>query len=60
MAWDKVCLPIETRRLGIRKFLHFNQALLGKWLCRFGHEVSHLWQQVNVSKYGEDRGGLVY
>ena len=56
MAWDKVCLHIETRGLGIRKFVHFNQALLGKWLRWFGHEVSHLWRQVNVSKYGQDRG----
>ena len=35
----------------------FNQALLGKWLWRFGHEVTHLWRRVISTKYGEGQGG---
>ena len=35
----------------------FNQALLGKWLWRFGNEVTHLWHHVIATKYGKTRGG---
>uniref|UniRef100_A0A7N2R2Q7 Importin N-terminal domain-containing protein n=1 Tax=Quercus lobata TaxID=97700 RepID=A0A7N2R2Q7_QUELO len=31
---------------------HFNEALLGKWLWRFGMERAALWRQVTVVKYG--------
>ncbi|KAL4626758.1 hypothetical protein ACB092_05G120500 [Castanea dentata] len=57
VAWDKVCLPIEMGGLGLRKVVSFNQALLGKWLWRFGHEDTHLWRRVISSKYGEGQGG---
>lgn len=46
LAWNKVCSGIEIGGLGIVKIANFNQALLGKWLWRFGHEVNHLWCQV--------------
>ena len=35
----------------------FNQALLGKWLWRFGYEVTRLWRQVIATKYGKASGG---
>ena len=59
VAWEKVCLPIELGGLGIRSMASFNQALLGKWLWRYGHEVTHLWQRVISTKYGEVKGGGV-
>ena len=43
--------------LGIRSVVSFNQALLGKWLWKYGHEVTHLWWQVISTKYGEGQGG---
>ena len=43
--------------MGISKIGLFNQALLGKWLWRFGKEATHLWRQVIATKYGEDSGG---
>ena len=57
VAWEKVCLPRELGGLGIRKLAPFNQALLGKWLWRYGHETLHLWRRVIAMKYGEGKGG---
>ena len=45
---------MEIGGLGIQKIGLFNQALLGKWLWRFGKEATHLWRQVITTKYGED------
>lgn len=46
VVWDKVCFPIDVGGLGIGKIGNFNQALLGKWLWRFGHEVNRMWSRV--------------
>ena len=50
VAWEKVCLPIDVGGLGIKKLVHSNKALLGKWLWRFGREGTHLWRRVIASK----------
>ena len=52
-----MCVPMEFGGLGIRSVASFNQALLGKWLWRYGHEVIHLWRRVISTKYGEGQGG---
>ena len=57
MAWEKVCLLHELGGLGIWKLAPFNQALLGKWLWRYGHETLHLWRRVIAMNYGEGKGG---
>ena len=57
VAWEKVCLPVELGGLGIRGVASFSQALLGKWLWRYGHEVTHPWRRVISTKYGEGQGG---
>ena len=57
--WENVCLLVELGGLGIRSVASFNQALLGKWLWHFGHEVTHLWRRVISTKYGEGQGGGV-
>ena len=57
VAWEKVCSPLEMGGLGVRKLVHFNQALLGKLLWRFGQEGTHLWRRVIATKYGERQGG---
>ena len=37
--------------------MSFNLTLLGKWLQRYGHEITHLWRRVIAMKYGEGKGG---
>ena len=59
MTWENVCLPVEMGGLGIKSVVSFNQALLGKWLWKYGHEVTHPWWRVISTKYGEDPGGGV-
>ena len=57
VTWEKVCSPLESGGLEVRNLVHFNQALLGKWLWRFGQEGTHLWWGVIATKYGEGQGG---
>ena len=51
-----MCSPLEMGGLGVRKLVHFNQALLGKWLWRFSQEETHLWRRVIATKYGKGQG----
>ena len=55
VRWAIVCTP-SSSSLGIRKVTLFNEALLGKWLWRFGIEKDALWRVIEV-KYGCEWGG---
>ena len=57
VKWATVCAPISSGGLGIRKIRLSNEALLGKWLWRFGIEKDALWRQVIEMKYGSVWGG---
>ena len=57
LNWATVCSPIASGGLGIRKVRLFNEALLGKWLWRFGMERATLWRQVIEVKYDSEWGG---
>jgi hypothetical protein len=55
--WDLICTPLSNGGLNIRNLRRFNEALLGKWLWRFGVEREALWRQVVMVKYGALEGG---
>ena len=52
VKWATVCTTLSSSSLGKRNLRHFNEALLKKWLWRFGLERDALWQQVIEVKYG--------
>ena len=54
--WSKLCLPIQSGGLAIRNLRYFSEALLGKWLWRFGYERDALWRRVIRAKYGAEEG----
>ncbi|RVW31409.1 LINE-1 reverse transcriptase-like [Vitis vinifera] len=43
--------------LGLRKLVHLNKALLGKWVWRFARAKEELWKRVLVAKYGQEEFG---
>ena len=52
VKWATICSPISSGGLGIGNIRLFNEALLRKWLWRFGIEEDALWRQVIEMKYG--------
>jgi hypothetical protein len=55
--WNQICAPVRYGGLAVRSLLTFNQALLGKWLWRFGVERDALWRRVIAEKFGSVGGG---
>ena len=55
--WSQVCQPLKMGGLGIWNLRLFNQALLGKWLWRFGNEENAFWRHLISAKYGNSFGG---
>uniref|UniRef100_A0A2N9I5C4 Reverse transcriptase domain-containing protein n=1 Tax=Fagus sylvatica TaxID=28930 RepID=A0A2N9I5C4_FAGSY len=57
VKWDQLCRPYSNGGLAIKNLRQFNEALLGKWLWRFGVERDALWRRVVMEKYGSMEGG---
>jgi hypothetical protein len=57
VKWNKVCSPLSHGGLAIKNLRRFNEALLGKWLWRFGVERDAFWRKVIIAKYGSLDGG---
>lgn len=55
--WAKICEPLQCGGLGVKNLRRFNQALLGKWLWKYGTEQEALWRRVVEVKYGSLWGG---
>lgn len=55
VVWFKweVCMEKKEGGLGIRDFLAFNRAILGKWIWRFLNESESLWVKVIRSRFGK-------
>lgn len=51
-SWKKVCIPKIEGGLGIRNLKITNEALLTKWLWRYGEEKTSLWRKVILEKFG--------
>uniref|UniRef100_A0A7N2LZJ6 FeS cluster biogenesis domain-containing protein n=1 Tax=Quercus lobata TaxID=97700 RepID=A0A7N2LZJ6_QUELO len=48
--WSKVCRPVKNGGLGIWCLKRFNNALLAKWLWRYGWENDAFWRRVIGAK----------
>ena len=55
--WSQVCQPLKMGGLGVRNLRIFNQALMGKWLWRYGNEEDAFWSHLIFVKYGREVNG---
>ena len=51
VKWDAICSPCMNGGLAIHNLRVFNEALLGKWLWRYGLERDTLWRRMINGKY---------
>ncbi|GFS29053.1 hypothetical protein Acr_00g0005120 [Actinidia rufa] len=52
IRWVSIARKKSMGRLGIRRLLAFNSALLAKWWWRFGTDKQSLWLKVIKAKFG--------
>jgi hypothetical protein len=57
VKWNRICTPLHSGGLGVHNLIQFNQALMGKWLWRYGREREALWRLVIDAKFGSLNGG---
>jgi hypothetical protein len=57
VKWNRICTPLHSGGLGVHNFIQFNQALLSKWLWRYGRERKALWRLVIDAKFESLKGG---
>ena len=53
VKWPDVCKAKNFGGLGLRRLNSLNQALLGKWFCKFFVEPESLWRKIICGKSGK-------
>ena len=57
VKWDTICSLISNGGLAVCNLKLFNEALLGKWLWRYGLDREALWRRVVDGKYSSLESG---
>ncbi|RVX11017.1 putative ribonuclease H protein [Vitis vinifera] len=54
IKWEVICVDKNKGRIGLRKLVLLNKALLGKWIWRFACDKDNIWKQVITAKYRQE------
>ena len=57
IKWEVICVDKNKGRIGLRKLVLLNKALLGKWIWRFACDKDNIWKQVITAKYRQEGHG---
>lgn len=57
VSWDKICLPKKKGGLGVKNVELFNLSLLAKWRWHFCMDLSVVWHDLLMFRYGSLMGG---